>query len=70
MHSIPASSGDTPVVRGVLVTVDADFSSLHLFVSIDTHGVYFLIVYNPECQRLIAILCNKNARQRYEKIEN
>lgn len=39
VHSIPASGGDTPVVGGVLVTVDADFSSLHFFVCIDTHGV-------------------------------
>ena len=39
VHSIPAGGGDTPVVGGVLVAVDADLSSLHFFVSIDTHGV-------------------------------
>ena len=47
VHSIPASGGDTPVVGGVLVAVDADFSSLHFFVSIDTHGVYcFCCLYS------------------------
>ena len=43
VHSIPASGGDTPVVSGVLIAVDADLSSLHFFVSIDTHDVYFLL---------------------------
>jgi hypothetical protein len=39
VDSVPTGSGDTPVVGGVLVTVDANLSSLHFFVSIDTHGV-------------------------------
>ena len=43
VHSIPTGGGDTPIVGGVLVAVDADLSSLHFFVSIDTHGVYFLL---------------------------
>ena len=43
VHSIPTGGGDTPIVGGVLVVVDANLSSLHFFVSIDTHGVYFLL---------------------------
>ena len=70
VDSVPTSGGDTPVVGGVLVAVDADFSSLHFFVSIDTHGVYFFIVYIFDCQRVIAILPIANARQRYEHFSN
>ena len=70
VHCIPAGGGDTPVVRGVLVAVDADFSSLHFFVSIDTHGVFFFIVYISDCQCVIAILPTTNARQRYELFPN
>ena len=65
VHSIPASGGDTPVVGGVLVAVDADLSPLHFFVSIDTHGLYYFIVYNPVCQFVTAIIPITNARQRY-----
>ena len=70
VHSIPAGGGDTPVVGGVLVAVDANLSSLHFFVSIDAHGIYFFIVYIPENQLLIENIPNRNARQRYKKIEN
>ena len=70
MDSVPTGSGDTPVVGGVLVTVDANLSSLHFFVSIDTHGVYFFVVYISECQRVIALFPITNAWQRYEHILN
>ena len=70
VDSVPAGGGDTPVVGGVLVAVDADLSSLHFFVSIDTHGVYFFIVYIFDCQCVIAILPIANARQRYEHFFN
>ena len=52
VHSIPASGGDTPVVGGVLITVDANLSSLHFFVCIDTHGVYYFVVYILDIQSL------------------
>ena len=65
VDSVPTSGGDTPVVGGVLVTVDADLSSLHFFVSIDTHGVYFFIVYIFDYQFVIAKFSITNARQRY-----
>ena len=39
VHSIPPGGSDTPVVGGVLVAIDANLSSLHFFVSINTHGV-------------------------------
>ncbi len=70
VHSVPASGGDTPVVGGVLVAVDANLSSLHFFVSIDTHGVYFFVVYNPDYQFLIAISRNRNVLQRYTLFSN
>ena len=65
VHSIPAGGGDTPVVGGVLVAGNADLSSLHFFVSIDTHGVYFLIVYILDCQFVIALCAIANVLQRY-----
>ena len=39
MYGIPASSIQTPVVRGVLVALNSHFSSLYFFVSIDTHDI-------------------------------
>ena len=70
MNGIPTGCGDTPVVGGVLVAIDADLSSLHFFVSIDTHGVFFLFVYISDCQHIISVLSTENARQRYEKNRN
>ncbi|MBP5758056.1 MAG: hypothetical protein J6W45_01490, partial [Bacteroidales bacterium] len=61
---------DTPVVGGVLVAVDADFSSLHFFVSIDTHGVYFLFVYILDNQLIITFSCYRNVLQRYNLFPN
>ena len=37
VDSVPASSIQTPVVSGVLVTLNSHFSSFYLFVSVDTH---------------------------------
>ena len=65
VHSIPASSGDTPVVGGVLVAVDADLSSLHFFVSIDTPGVYYFIVYILDIQVFQEISPIGNVLQNY-----
>ena len=65
VHSIPAGGGDTPVVGGVLVAVDADLSSLHFFVSINTHGVYYFIVYILDNQFVIAFPRHRNVLQRY-----
>ena len=66
VHGVPASGSDTLVVGGVLVAIDADLSSLYLFVSIDTHFNILFVVYCPDCQRVIAIRPIANARQRYE----
>ena len=66
VDSIPTGSGDTPVVRGVLVSVDADFSSFHLFVSIDTHDVYVYVVYYFDYQFVTEICIAANVWQRYD----
>ena len=39
VDGIPTGCGDTPVVGGILVAVDANLRSFDLFVGIDTHGV-------------------------------
>ena len=44
VNGIPAGCIDTPVVGGVLVTVDSDFASFHFFVSIDTHDTIIFFV--------------------------
>jgi hypothetical protein len=44
VNGIPTSGIDTPVVGGVLVSVDSNLSSLHFFVCIDTHDT--IIFYN------------------------
>ena len=38
VDSVPTSSIQTPVVRGVLVALNSHFSSLDFFVSINTHN--------------------------------
>ena len=38
VDSVPASGGDTPIVGGILVAVDANLRSLYFFVGIDTHS--------------------------------
>ena len=44
VDGVPASSGYTPVVGGILVAVDSDLASFDFFVSIDTHdtNIYFV----------------------------
>jgi hypothetical protein len=65
VHSIPTGSVDTPVIGGVLVTVDANLSSLHFFVGIDTHNAYVFIVYIPGYQFVISTSPKTNVLQRY-----
>mgnify|MGYP003343993483 CR=1 FL=1 len=45
MDSIPALSVQTPIVGGIFVTIDSDFSSLYLFVCINAHDKYVFIVF-------------------------
>lgn len=47
MDGGPALCVETPVVGGVLVAAHSNFSSLHFFVSIDTHNniVFSFIFY-------------------------
>ena len=44
VDSIPTGGIETPIVGGVLVAIDSHFSSLDLFVSINTHDMILLIV--------------------------
>ena len=44
VDGIPASSGDAPIVGGVLVAVDSDLASFDFFVSIDTHDTKIFFV--------------------------
>ena len=66
VDGIPTSGGDTPIIGGVLVAVDSHLSSFDFFVSIDTHGVYFLFVYILDNQFVIAISSTANVLQRYK----
>lgn len=44
VNGIPACCVETPVVGGVLVAVDSNFSSLQFFVSVDAHDIILFIV--------------------------
>ena len=44
MDGVPTSSGDAPIVGGVLVAVDSYLASLDFFVSIDTHDTILFYV--------------------------
>ena len=44
VDGIPPSSGDAPVVGGVLIAIDSYLASFDFFVSIDTHDAIFFYI--------------------------